>query len=222
MNNKTFIELRDIAYDAAKAKGYFTDNQPKDAYIAAIHEELSEAFRAINKAPGNIEDAPWLTLDNVSGKWDGIYMELVDAVIRLLSFSGYMGYELNEDEELTTDRPYIQDDIYQVINRSHGTLSYMYNIDEDFNRAEIEESIRSQDHLSKQTQDEIISRKLAVKLERNNELRGQAIKEFIDRIERFIEESSEDNGNSLDLISLIEMKMSYNATRPIKHGGNKV
>lgn len=230
MDNNLFIELRDLAYKQARDKGFFAGDQPEESYITAIHEELSEAFKVLNKSKvKDIVDAPWIVYIPTGGlnKPDGIYFELTDAVIRLLSYCGFMGYEQVEpDDPFETDRPYDRDDFWQVINASHSTLAYMNSINVDFDADEIEESIRCQGHLNKQTADELVKRKLAVTIERNNELRGVAIKEFIERIERFIEDSSktEIDGveHSLDLYDLIIEKLKYNASRPQKHGGNMV
>lgn len=113
MTNVELSELIGIAYDTAKSKGFFCDNQSDNAYIAAIHEELSEAFRAWNKRLG------WLVMDE---KPDGVYFELADAVIRVFSFCGYKGIHLFE-YEFETDRPYDKSDLCDVIVRSHLAIA---------------------------------------------------------------------------------------------------
>lgn len=105
------------AYFIARSKGFFTDEHEDVEYIAAIHEELSEAFQCWNKGKG------WLV---VTPKPDGIYYELTDAVIRTLSYCGYKGIDLTE-YTIETDRPYIQSDLCDVIVKSHSELSQYYD-----------------------------------------------------------------------------------------------
>lgn len=118
MDNETLLEIRDKAYLGAKNKGFFMNDCSDLEYITAIHEELSEAFRAYNKSLG------WITKE---GKPDGIYYELTDAVIRLFSYCGYKGYTLKQ-YNIETDRPYDKEDLCDVILRSHLNLSQYYEI----------------------------------------------------------------------------------------------
>lgn len=185
MEQCTLNNLVDKAYRGAKQNGFYCDIQDPINFVAAIHEELSEAFRCWNKHQG------WLTFEP---KPDGVYFELTDAVIRMLSYCGHMGIELDM-YDIDTDRPYTQSDLIDVILRSHQELSQYYDLinteyDEDDFRQDIRDNLISG----------IMSR-------------------FIARIELFIAQASE---GTLDLQQLIEHKMNYNATRSRKHGGNEV
>ena len=183
MTNNELIQFIDKAYTGAKAKGFFCDNQSDSAYIAAIHEELSEAFKAWNKHEG------WI---NLEPKPSGVYFELVDAVIRLFSFCGYKGIQLQE-YSITTDRPYCEDDLCDLINRSHLSLAQATEqLERDTFIDEYEEELNSK----------CISNLLSL---------------FVARIELFIEESSD-----LYLEDLVDVKLAYNSTRGMKHGGNEV
>ena len=184
MTNVELSQFTGLAYANAKAKGFFCDNQTDSAYIAAIHEELSEAFKAWNKHEG------WL---NVEPKPSGVYFELVDAVIRLFSFCGYKGIQLRE-YEIYTDRPYCQDDLCDVINRSHLAL------------AQATEQLE-RDEFIDDYEEELC-----------NKCVSNLLSSFLSRIELFIEESCE----GLTLDELVEAKLAYNKTRGMKHGGNEV
>lgn len=184
MTNAELSQFTGIAYAGAKSNGFFCDNQGDAAYIAAIHEELSEAFRAWNKNEG------WL---NIETKPSGVYFELTDAVIRLFSFCGYKGIQLYE-YELTTDRPYCKDDLCDLINRSHLSLAQAAE------QLEREEFI---DDYEEELNMRCVSNLLSL---------------FVARIELFIEESFE----GLNLEDLIDIKLTYNKSRGLKHGGNNV
>lgn len=184
MTNIDIINLISRAYGTAKMKGFFCDNQPDSAYIAAIHEELSEAFRAWNKHEG------WI---NIEPKPSGVYFELTDAVIRVLSFCGYKGISIYE-YSFETDRPYCQDDLCDVIVRSHLAI------------AQAAELLERDDFIDE------YEAGLSLKCIEN------MFSQFIARIELFIEESFE----NLTLEDLIDIKLAHNATRGMKHGGNEV
>ena len=173
---------RDQAYRNARMKGFFADNQPDAAYVVAIHEELSEAFSDWNKHKGWIQIEP---------KPSGIYFELVDAVIRILSYCGYKGLELHE-VEIETDRPYLESDLCDMIAKCHIDLGQYYELLNLDARDEFEEQLQIS------CMENLLSNCIA-------------------RIEDFICETSD-----LDLASLINVKLEYNATREIKHGGNEV
>lgn len=185
MTNTELLELSGTAYHTAKSKGFFCDTQPDNAYIAAIHEELSEAFRAWNKHLG------WATFD---GKPDGVYFELVDAVIRVLSFCGYKGIQLVE-YDFETDRPYDKDDICDVIVRSHLAI------------AQAAELLERDDFIDDFEE------------ELNMKCVSSMLSSFIARIELFIDESTD---NKFTLTDLILIKLRYNSSRGMKHGGNEV
>lgn len=184
MTNSTLSQLIGIAYANAKEKGFFCGDQPDSAYIAAIHEELSEAFKAWNKHLG------WIAIEP---KPDGVYFELTDAVIRLFSFCGYKGISLHE-YGLTTDRPYCQDDLCDLINRSHLSLA---QATEQLERDEFVDDYEE---------------------ELNMKCVSNLLSLFVARIELFIEESFED----MQLEDLIDIKLAYNKTRDKRHGGNEV
>ena len=184
MTNAELSQFIGIAYANAKDKGFFCDAQPDAAYIAAIHEELSEAFKAWNKHTG------WILIEP---KPDGIYFELTDAVIRLFSFCGYKGIQLSE-YDLETNRPYCQDDLCDLINRSHLSL------------AQATEQLERDDFVD--DYEEYLNRHCVSNL----------LSLFVARIELFVEESCE----GLRLEDLIDIKLAYNKTRAKKHGGNEV
>ena len=184
MTNEFLLEYSRLAYSSAKSKGFFMDKQDDSAYIVAIHEELSEAFRAWNKHEG------WY---NVDPKPSGVYFELVDAVIRILSYSGYKGLTLVE-HVFETDRPYTRDDLCDMIAKCHLEIGQYYEI------------------LSREVRDEFEE---ALQLTCMQML----LSAVISRIEVFIAETSE---YTLDLEELITTKLAYNATRGVKHGGNEV
>lgn len=184
MTNVDLIRFIDKSYNGAKAKGFFCGDQSDSAYIAAIHEELSEAFKAWNKHEG------WIV---VEPKPAGVYFELTDAVIRLFSFCGYKGIQLSE-YTITTDRPYTQDDLCDVINRSHLTL------------AQAAEQLERDDFVD-EFEEELCTKCIA-----------NLLSLFVARIELFVEESYED----LSIEDLVDIKLAYNKTRGIKHGGNEV
>lgn len=184
MDTKILYELTLEAYDNAKAHGFYPGTYDDSDYLAAIHEELSEAFRCWNK------HQPWYKLEP---KPDGIYFELADAVIRLLSYCGYKGLTLSE-YDFNTDRPYTESDLTDMIMLSHGEISQYYEA------------------LSNDADDEY-SQKL---FEKCAEL---TLSRFVARIEAFIDEASD---GVFSLSELISIKMDYNRTREMKHGGNNV
>ena len=185
MTTAVLIQLTDTAYHNAKNNGFYCDKQDPLNYVAAIHEELSEAFKCWNKHIGWFIEQP---------KPDGVFFELTDAVIRTLSYCGYMGIELRQ-YEIDTDRPYTQGDLIDLILRSHQELSQYYDlINVEYDSDDFRISVR--DNLI----ETIFSR-------------------FIARIELFISNVSED---TLSLEDLITAKMKYNLTRTHKHGGNEV
>lgn len=171
------------AYTIAHRKGFFTDDRDDAPYIVAIHEELSEAFSAWNKHKGWLSYAP---------KPDGIYFELTDAVIRVLSYCGYKGFILHE-AVIETDRPYTTDDLCDMIAKCHLDLAQYYEL------------------LNRDYRDEFEAELQLICMQ-------NLLSNFIARIEMFIEQTLEDT----DLIDLIEAKLAYNMTRGMKHGGNEV
>lgn len=120
------------AYQSARAKGFFTDNQDDAAYVVAIHEELSEAFADWNKHRG------WM---NISPKPSGVYFELTDAVIRVMSYCGYKGLTLHEIT-IETDRPYMRTDLCDMIAKCHLDLAQYYELLNRDARDEFEEALQ--------------------------------------------------------------------------------
>jgi NTP pyrophosphatase (non-canonical NTP hydrolase) len=171
------------SYQAAHAKGFFTDDRDDAPYLVAIHEELSEAFSAWNKHKG------WLAY---GAKPDGVYFELVDAVIRVFSYCGYKGLSLHETI-IETDRPYMQDDLCDMIAKCHLDLAQYYDL------------------LNKESRDEFEAELQVICMQ-------NLLSNFVARIEMFIEQTLDDT----DIVDLIDIKLAYNATRGIKHGGNEV
>ena len=184
MTTDLLAEFSNLAYTVARKKGFFCDNQDDSAYIAAIHEELSEAFSAWNKHKG------WYITDP---KPDGVYFELTDAVIRILSYSGYKGFTLHE-KTLETDRPYMQDDLCDMIVKCHLDIAQYYEL------------------LNKEARDDFEEQLQLICIQ-------GLLSTVISRIEDFITESS---GDSINLLDLINIKLAYNANRSMKHGGNEV
>lgn len=184
MNTDVLLDYRDLAYKAARSKGFFGDTQDDSAYVVAIHEELSEAFSAWNKHKG------WYIEDP---KPDGIYFELTDTVIRILSYCGYKGLALSE-KSFETDRPYIESDLCDMIAKCHLDIAQYYEL------------------LNKEARDDF-EEELQVICMQN------LLSSVIGRIEDFISESSDDK---LNLMCLIDKKLAYNMTRGNKHGGNEV
>jgi hypothetical protein len=115
---ENLVKFTNDAYFIARSKGFYTEDRDDIEYIAAIHEELSEAFQCWNKHKGWLIETP---------KPDGIYYELTDAVIRTLSFCAYKGIELSA-YEIETDRPYTQSDLCDIIIKSHAELSQYYDV----------------------------------------------------------------------------------------------
>lgn len=184
MITEVLNEYSELAYTIAHSKGFFSDNRDDSAYIVAIHEELSEAFSAWNKHKG------WYAIEP---KPDGVYFELTDAVIRILSYSGYKGFSLQE-KTLETDRPYMQDDLCDMIAKCHLDIAQYYEL------------------LNKEARDDFEEQLQLVCMQ-------GLLSTVISRIEDFIVESSNDEFN---LCNLIDTKLAYNSKRSMKHGGNEV
>lgn len=182
MTEEILNEYCDRAYQSARVKGFFLDTQNDAAYIVAIHEELSEAFADWNKHRG------WLHFEP---KPAGIYFELVDAVIRTMSYCGYKGLVLHETI-IETDRPYLEDDLCDMIAKCHLDLAQYYEL------------------LNREARDEF-------EAELQEACMQNLLSNFVARIEEFITETSD-----LNLFDLIDTKLEYNSTRGIKHGGHEV
>lgn len=169
----TTIELNDFirqSYENAKAKGFYLDYLPDEAYLAAIHDELSEAFCEWNKY-----DRWYVLISSDQGpKAVGVYPELADAVIRLFSYCGYKGLSLT-DSYFETDRPYDADDFCSVILRSHESLVEYYEL------------------IQRETRDDYDAKLL-------DNCCINILSQFVKRIELFISESSDDKYSLTDLI----------------------
>jgi NTP pyrophosphatase (non-canonical NTP hydrolase) len=170
----TTIELNDFirqSYRNAKLKGFYIDYLPDEAYIAAIHDELSEAFREWNKYNR------WYALmpSDQGPKAEGIYPELADAVIRLFSYCGYKGLSL-KDSYFETDRPYGTDDFCDFILKSHESLVEYYEL------------------IQKETRDDYDAELL-------DKCCINTLSQFVKRIELFISESSDEKYSLIDLVT---------------------
>lgn len=170
MNNMQ--DLIETCYFQAKQKGFYSSWSPipDTAYLAAIHDELSEAFEEWNKRSN------WYALDSSLDipKLTGIYVELTDAVIRIFSYCGYKGLTLKQIN-LETDRPFTKDDFCDVILKCHADISQVYDL--------LVQEVCDDYHES-----------LIIKATCNT------FSTLIARVERFIFESSEEEYNLLSLV----------------------
>lgn len=170
----TTIELNNFirqCYRDARLKGFYIDYLPDEAYIAAIHDELSEAFREWNKYDRWYDTTP----TEQGTKAEGIYPELADAVIRLFSYCGYKGLSLT-DSYFETDRPYNTDDFCDFLLKSHESLVEYYELIQRETRDDYDTDLLDNCCIS-------------------------TLSQFVKRIELFIAESSDDKYSLIDLIN---------------------
>lgn len=192
MTTETIERLKDYCYASAKSKGFYTEDIDDVAYIAAIHEELCEAFHDWNTRDIK-EEATWYA--DFEFKPEGIYVELADAVIRTLSFCGYKGYALHG---LKVEDEWTREDFCEFICKAHVVLGQYYEI---ANQELIDEH----------------AEKIAFKCIENvfsNFI--NLIESFIESSDAIV------NNSDLRLTNVISEKLNYNRVREMKHGGHIV
>lgn len=88
----------------AKEKGWYDTDRTRLEYHALIHSEVSEATEAVRD--GDLG----MRIDAAKGKPEGELVELADAVIRIMDYCAYAGYDLELAIEMkhayNTTRPY--------------------------------------------------------------------------------------------------------------------
>lgn len=80
-NNIDWNALRDKAYQMACDHGFHDKKRSVEEAIELIHCELAEATESLRKG----EAYHWIS---ENGKPEGVYVELVDAIIRIMDFMG--------------------------------------------------------------------------------------------------------------------------------------
>lgn len=83
MSKRSLNEWRDAVHNLAKTKGFWDANIDKEfgTKIALIHSELSEALEGYRTGDGNF-------YVDENGKPEGVAVELIDALIRILDLCG--------------------------------------------------------------------------------------------------------------------------------------
>lgn len=79
-------QLADMIHDNSMAHGWWDDSISEAEIIALCHSELSEALEAYR----NDEPLIW---DN-NGKPDGFAIEMIDCMIRIFDYLGYLGVDV--------------------------------------------------------------------------------------------------------------------------------
>ena len=84
-------ELQKLAHETAKSKGWYKKEESVGESIALMHSELSEALEEYRK-----DGSPSYEWQGNDGKPEGVPSEMADVVIRIASFFGLHGIDLED------------------------------------------------------------------------------------------------------------------------------
>ena len=107
MSTTSIKELQQEVYQTALDHGWW-DNGDRNfgEVIALVHSELSEALEQWRLGKSVTETY----INPKTGKWEGVPVELADAIIRILDFCGRNNIDmetvLNQKNEINKTRPY--------------------------------------------------------------------------------------------------------------------